>query len=141
MEVSILFTQNPIVVPPAPGGSREMGAVVEFHGVVRELERGVPLSALRSEAYEPMAVRQLHAIFAALNRETPVHSVQFIHRLGWVSVGETSLYLRITSSHRGEAFEFCKESINAMKRDVPIWKSTHPPECPQDLPTPAPASS
>ena len=123
MHFSILFTNSPIVVPAASTGARETGAVVEFHGVVRELENGVPLLGLQYEAYEPMARRQLESIFESLQRVAPVHSVEFIHRLGWVPVGEVSLYLRITASHRGEAFLFCKETIDAMKRDVPIWKT------------------
>jgi molybdopterin synthase catalytic subunit len=126
MHFSILFTNSPIVVPAASTGARETGAVVEFHGVVRELENGVPLSGLHYEAYEPMARRQLESIFEALERSAPVHSVEFIHRLGWVPVGEASLYIRVMASHRGEAFAFCKETIDAMKRDVPIWKTVPP---------------
>jgi molybdopterin synthase catalytic subunit len=126
MNFSILFTHAPIAVPSAPTGSKEIGAVVEFHGVVRELENGVALAGLHYEAYEPMAKRRLEAIFESLQSTAPVHSIQFIHRLGWVPVGEASLYIRVTAAHRGEAFEFCKETIDAMKRDVPIWKTVPP---------------
>jgi molybdopterin synthase catalytic subunit len=46
----------------------------------------------------------------------------FIHRLGWVPVGEASLFVRVLSAHRGEALRFLAEAINRLKTDVPIWK-------------------
>jgi molybdopterin synthase catalytic subunit len=52
-----------------------------------------------------------------------VAGVTWIHRLGWVPVGEASLFLRVQSAHRAEALNFCALAIDAMKRDVPIWKT------------------
>jgi len=48
--------------------------------------------------------------------------VEFIHRLGWVPVGEASLYIRVLSSHRAEGLRFLADSIDRLKQDVPIWK-------------------
>lgn len=118
----IIFTVERIIAPPAALPSREIGACVEFHGIVRELESGRALAGLWYEAYEPMAVRHLRRIFAELNAAHGCATVTFIHRLGWVPVGETSLFLRVLAAHRGEALRFCAEAFDRMKRDVPIWK-------------------
>ncbi len=126
MHAVIQFTQSPIAIPEAHTVSREIGAIVEFHGIVRELEQGHPLAGLHYEAYEPMAVLQLERIFQQLHTQSPVAEVTFLHRLGWVPVGHASLYLRVRSSHRAEAFAFCSAAIEAMKRDVPIWKLQRP---------------
>ena len=123
METTIHFTTAPIEPPPLVYPSREIGACVEFRGLVRELERGEALTGLYYEAYEAMARTQLDLIFTELNTAHPCHSAIFIHRLGWVPVGETSIYLRILSSHRAEALAVCGAAIDRMKQDVPIWKA------------------
>jgi molybdopterin synthase catalytic subunit len=122
----IVFTAAPIVVPPFALPSREIGACVEFHGIVRELEDGAALTGLHYEAYEPMAQRILHRIFDALHNVHGCEAVTFIHRVGWVPVGEASLYLCVQAGHRGPALRFCAEAIDLMKQDVPIWKRAQP---------------
>ena len=122
METHIAFTHAPIVVPPLALPSREVGACVEFSGIVRETEHDHTLTGLHYEAYEPMARTQLARIFADLNAAHPCAAVTFIHRLGWVPVGEASLFVRVLAAHRGEALRFLADAIDRMKADVPIWK-------------------
>ncbi len=122
MEKLITFTREPIVVPPTVLPSREIGACVEFQGIVREIEGERALAGLDYEAYEPMAVRQLHRIFDELHAALGCAAVIFIHRLGWVPVGEASLFVRVLAAHRGAALRFCGDAIDRMKADVPIWK-------------------
>ena len=122
MEISIEFTTAPIVAPPLMLPGREIGASVEFLGIVRELEQGAALSGLHYEAHESMAARHLRRIFEELTAANPCQTVQFIHRLGFVAVGEASLFIRVLASHRGEALRFCADAIDRMKADVPIWK-------------------
>src|SRR4051794_2267558 len=102
MEVTIEFTTEPILPPPLALPSREIGACVEFLGIVREMERGTALQGLQYEAYESMARRHLRRIFDELSAAHPCAAVQFVHRLGWVPVGEASLFIRVLSGHRGE---------------------------------------
>jgi molybdopterin synthase catalytic subunit len=124
MEKQITFTTEPIVIPPAVLPSREIGACVEFHGIVRELEQGNALAGLEYEAHESMARRHLNRIFDELCTAHPCAAVLFIHRLGWVPVGEASLFVRVLSAHRGEGLRFLADAIDRMKADVPIWKCT-----------------
>lgn len=122
MEKHVAFTHAPIVVPATALPSREIGAAVEFRGIVRETEGDRALAGLHYEAYEPMAARQLDRIFDDLNAAHPCAAVHFIHRLGWVPAGEASLYVRVLAAHRGEALRFLAAAIDRMKADVPIWK-------------------
>ena len=122
METHIFFTHAAIVVPALTLPSREIGACVEFHGIVRETEGAEALAGLHYEAYETMARTQLARIFAELHAAQPCATVQFIHRLGWVPVGEVSLYVRVLAAHRGEALRFLAAAVDRMKADVPIWK-------------------
>jgi molybdopterin synthase catalytic subunit len=122
MQASIILTPKPILRPPLISESREVGAVLEFDGIVREKENGLPIKGLRYEAYEPMAEKVMRAIFEEIAVEHPCESVEFIHRLGWVPVGESSLYIRVQSKHRAPTFGFLQECIDRMKQDAPIWK-------------------
>ena len=122
METHIAFTRAPIVLPPLALPSREVGACVEFQGLVRETEGEHALTGLHYEAYESMACTQLARIFAELHAAHPCAAVTFIHRLGWVPVGEASLFVRVLAAHRGEALRFLAAAIDRMKADVPIWK-------------------
>ena len=122
MEKHIVFTRSPILVAAPALPSREIGAAVEFSGIVREMENDRALAGLHYEAYEPMATRQLDRIFDELHAAHPCAAVHFIHRLGWVPVGEASLFIRVLAAHRGEALSFLAAALDRMKADVPIWK-------------------
>jgi molybdopterin synthase catalytic subunit len=122
MEVTIQFTHEPIVIPPEILPTREIGAAVEFRGIVREREGERDLAGLHYEAYEPMARRRLEAHLGELGKMHGCTSVLFIHRLGWVPVGEASLYIRVLSAHRGEALALLAAAVDRLKQDVPIWK-------------------
>ena len=124
MEISIRFTHDPIVIPPAVLPSREIGACLEFQGIVREMEDGRALAGLYYEAHETMAVLHLERIFHQLDAVHPCAAVTFIHRLGWVLTGEASLFVRVLAGHRGTALRFLAEAIDRMKTEAPIWKMT-----------------
>ena len=127
MNFDVSFTEGPIAMPARKHPSLEIGAVVEFHGIVREQEGARTLTGLWYEAYEPMARREFDRIFSELSRLQPVQDVTVIHRLGRVPVGDASLYVRVMAKHRGQALTFCGMLIDRMKQDVPIWKLEHPP--------------
>ena len=122
MDFEIDFTHAPITPPPALLPSREIGASLEFLGIVREMEAGRALAGLHYEAHEPMARRRLGEHLQELATLHPCAAVIFIHRLGWVPVGEASLFIRVLSAHRGEALELLAALVNRLKLDVPIWK-------------------
>ncbi len=122
MEIAIHFTPEAIVVPPLDLPSREIGAAVEFLGIVRELENGEALGGLHYEAYEPMARKVMARHFEELAGLHPCAAVLFIHRTGWVPVGEASMFLRVLASHRKEALAFMDGAIDRLKQDVPVWK-------------------
>lgn len=123
MEAEVHFTDGPVIPPPRDYALRETGAVVEFHGVVRATEGEAQLDGLFYEAYEPMARRELDRIITHLAERHSPQAVCLIHRLGFVAVGEASLFVRVEAKHRGQALAFCGELIDRMKQDVPIWKS------------------
>lgn len=122
MKTRIEFTRSPIVPPALAFATSEIGACLEFSGIVRELENGAKIPGLFYEAYEPMANTQLEKIFRELAGKNPCAEILFIHRLDFVPVGESSLFIRICSRHRHAALTVMGELIDRLKADVPIWK-------------------
>ncbi len=44
------------------------------------------------------------------------------HRVGRVDVGEAAVVIAVSTPHRAEAFEVCRAIIEAIKRELPVWK-------------------
>ena len=121
MKRELTLTHEPIA-ESAPQMSKDMGAVVTFHGVVRGTEEGKEITAIDYEANEEMAQHQFDLIFNAIEERWPVGSIRLVHRLGAVPAKEAALRMEIMAPHRAEAFEACQFLINEMKTKVPIWK-------------------
>jgi molybdopterin synthase catalytic subunit len=98
------------------------GAVCVFDGIVRDNTRGRQTLHLDYEAYEEMALRQLHLLRSEAIEHYGVREVAILHRLGRLLVGETSVLIVVASAHRGPAFEACRWVIDTLKKTVPIWK-------------------
>ena len=122
MNLRIEFTRLSIVPPPAAFTSPEIGACLEFSGLVRELENGRKITGLFYEAYEPMARTQLERICRELGTRYPSEEGLLIHRLAFVPVGESSLFIRIGARHRQPALAMLGDLLDRLKTDVPIWK-------------------
>ncbi len=123
MKTSIEFTHAPIVVPPQKLSGKEIGAALEFSGIVREMENGKKIPGLFYEAHEPMARKELGKIFQELGARHACEEILFIHRLGFVPAGEASLFIRINAGHRQPALALMAELIDRLKQDVPVWKT------------------
>jgi molybdopterin synthase catalytic subunit len=98
------------------------GAVCIFDGIVRNNTRGRLTLHLDYEAYEEMALRQMHLLRSEAIEHFAVREVAIVHRLGRILIGETSVFIAVASAHRGAAFEACRWVIDTLKKTVPIWK-------------------
>lgn len=101
------------------------GAAVVFDGVVRDNTRRRRTLYLEYEAYEPMALKQLHSLATEARTRFSVRAVSIVHRLGRLEIGETSVLIGVASAHRAAAFEACRWTIDTLKRTVPIWKKEY----------------
>jgi molybdopterin synthase catalytic subunit len=98
------------------------GAVCVFDGIVRDNTRGRRTLHLDYEAYEQMALQQMHLLRSEAIEHFGVRDVAIVHRLGRLTVGETSVFIAVASAHRGAAFDACRWVIDTLKKTVPIWK-------------------
>ena len=98
------------------------GAIVDFWGVVRKFEDGREIEGIDYEAHREMAEHQLKRIAERAIDEFQLQRVIIYHRIGFIAVGEGSLFLRVASLHRQEAFRASQWIIDELKTKVPIWK-------------------
>lgn len=106
---------------------RGSGALISFAGMVRPDwgPGGRRVSALRYEAYEPMAEAQLRQLAERAKAQWAVDAVHIHHRLGVVQVGQMSVLILVSGQHRDGAYAASRFVIEQLKRDVPIWKQEH----------------
>ena len=103
----------------------EDGATVTFDGFVRNQSHNRPTLYLDYEAYESMALAKMREIGVQLHEKYAIHRVAMVHRLGRLEIGETSVFIAISASHRAAAFDACRFAIDTLKRTVPIWKKEY----------------
>jgi molybdopterin synthase catalytic subunit len=102
--------------------SPEDGAVAVFEGIARNHSGGRRTLHLEYEAYEPMALAKMRDLGAAMRGQFQVDCVALVHRLGRLEIGETSVFIGVSSAHRRAALDACRFGIDTLKRTVPIWK-------------------
>jgi molybdopterin converting factor subunit 1 len=98
------------------------GAVVTFHGVVRNNTRGRMTLRLEYECYEAMAIRKMAEIGREIAAQHAISRIAMVHRLGTMEIGEASVVIVTVAPHRKPAFDAALEGINRLKRLVPVWK-------------------
>ncbi len=97
-------------------GDPRAGAIVIFQGVTREV------AALDYEAYAEMAAERIESILADCAARHGLRAAAAEHRVGRVTLGEPSVIVAVSASHRAEAFEGARAAIDAIKAQAPIWK-------------------
>ena len=98
------------------------GAVIDFWGIVRPIEDGREIDGIDYDAHREMAEHQLKRIAEQAAERFGLKFVIVHHRIGFIAVGEASLFLRVASSHRSEGFRASQWIVDELKKKVPIWK-------------------
>jgi len=108
-------------------GRSDIGGVVSFTGVVRDMAGGANIGAHKIESmtlehYPGMTEKQLRDIDAEANRRWPLAASLVIHRYGRLEPGERIVLVVTASPHREAAFEACRFLIDWLKTKAPFWK-------------------
>lgn len=98
------------------------GAVATFIGVVRDHDPSVEGEVTHLEySAHPDALAIAKTIVTEVEA---VHEVVIAlsHRVGLLAVGEVAIVAAAASAHRAEAFEACREAVERVKAELPVWK-------------------
>jgi molybdopterin synthase catalytic subunit len=103
------------------------GGEAFFFGCVRDLNVGRRVVAVSYEAHEALCGKRFDAILRAAEARYAPESLRLtlIHRIGRLAVGEVSVAIGVSATHRDEAFKACRDIIEAVKHEAPIWKQEH----------------
>ncbi len=102
-------------------GLAAAGARVVFCGVVRDVDHGRRVVELEYEGH-PSAEAVLREVAAGFAADPEVLAVAVSHRVGALVVGDVALVAAVSTSHRREAFDVCRQLVDEVKRRLPIWK-------------------
>jgi molybdopterin synthase catalytic subunit len=103
-------------------GKHEIGGVVSFVGLVRDMAGGKQIGAMTLEHYPGMTEKQLAEIEAEANRRWPLAASLIVHRYGRLEPGAQIVLVVTASAHREAAFEACHFLIDWLKTKAPFWK-------------------
>jgi molybdopterin synthase catalytic subunit len=101
--------------------TRGAGAIVTFIGIVRDDD----IEYIELETYREAALKDLHEIRNEAMEKFPILSVDIIHRIGKMKIGETIVLIIVAAGHRREAFLGCEYIIDRLKKTTPIWKKEY----------------
>jgi molybdopterin synthase catalytic subunit len=102
--------------------SDQAGAIATFIGTTRLQSRGRTVLHLDYEAYEEMAEQVMAQIAAELKGRYDLCEIAIHHRTGRVEIGEASVVIAVSAPHREDALAACKDAIDTLKEQVPLWK-------------------
>ncbi|GFP79284.1 molybdopterin synthase catalytic subunit [Phtheirospermum japonicum] len=84
--------------------SPHCGAITTFAGTTRDTFDGKDVLELRYEAYVPMAMRCIESICSSARSSWSLNAIAVAHRLGPIPVGETSVFIAVSSVHRADKY-------------------------------------
>ncbi|MCC6371745.1 MAG: molybdenum cofactor biosynthesis protein MoaE [Bacteroidia bacterium] len=99
-----------------------IGGHAIFMGQVRSDEmEGKRVAAIDYTAYNEMAEESFYQIREAAFAKHDLVCMHIYHSLGMVQAGEICLYVFVSSKHRAPAFDACRDIVEEIKKDVPVW--------------------
>lgn len=103
----------------APG----FGAITSFLGTVRDHHGGRDVTRLHYECYRPMAEKLLAALIDEVAERCDRDLAASVHHgTGTMTPGQVSVAIHVASAHRVAAFDACRQLIERIKQDLPVWK-------------------
>lgn len=99
------------------------GAVATFVGRVRDHDPGVAGVVVGLEySAHPDAAAVLTRLAEEAHARDGVLRVALAHRVGRLEVGEPALVAVVATAHRALAFDVCRDLVEAVKAQLPVWK-------------------
>ena len=126
--IAVRLTPGPVATNPSPeyqdATGVSGGGACTFEGITRpetHPDHGT-LVALRYEAAEPLTTRRMRTLAIDIAHRHGLRRIEVEHSTGTVPVGRTCVRIVTSADHRGAAFAACRETIDRLKVEIPIWK-------------------
>jgi molybdopterin synthase catalytic subunit len=103
-------------------GRSDVGALVTFVGLMRDMNAGDRVTRMTLEHYPGMTEKALTAIAEEATARWDLLGIRIIHRVGELLPQDPIVLVAVASSHRREAFRACEFLIDYLKTRAPFWK-------------------
>lgn len=100
------------------------GGITLFVGVVRDHDRGQDVASLDYSVH-PTAQDRLTEVAALVAERSGAVRLAALHRRGHLEIGDVAVVVAASAAHRDAAFAACRDLIDTLKSEVPIWKHQH----------------
>ncbi len=102
------------------------GGIDIFIGRVRAANHGRVVTGIHYDMFDPLALKVfIRSAEAAIAAFGPNAKVYVAHAKGRLAVGDTAVVVAFATPHRDAAFRGCRQVIEAVKHEAPIWKQEH----------------
>jgi len=101
------------------------GAFVSFEGWVRNHNAGKPVIALEYDVYPSLALKEGERIVATAIEQFDLIGAIACHRYGRLQLGDITVWVAATATHRRQAFAGAAYIIDEIKHRLPIWKKEY----------------
>jgi molybdopterin synthase catalytic subunit len=103
-------------------GRPDVGALVTFVGLMRDMNAGERVTRMTLEHYPGMTEKALAAIAEEAAKRWDLQGIRIVHRVGDLLPQDPIVLVAVASGHRGEAFRACELLIDYLKTKAPFWK-------------------
>jgi molybdopterin synthase catalytic subunit len=103
-------------------GHLQVGALVAFVGLMRDMNEGDRVSRMILEHYPGMTEKALTAIAEEAAARWDLHGIRILHRVGELRPQDPIVLVAVASAHRADAFRACELVIDYLKTRAPFWK-------------------
>ena len=103
-------------------GRKHIGGIATFLGLVRDMAKGKPVTAMTLEHFPGMTEKELTKIEAEAQARWPLDASLIIHRYGRLEPGDRIVFVATASAHREAAFASCMFLVDYLKTQAPFWK-------------------
>ncbi len=101
---------------------KQTGAYSLFLGQVRsDVINGKEVRAIEYTTYKKMVLKKFDTLSTRLFEAHDINGLRVIHSLEMVPCGGISLMVLATAGHRVAAMEACREAVDLIKNELPIW--------------------
>ncbi|MCG6860105.1 MAG: molybdopterin synthase catalytic subunit MoaE [Chromatiaceae bacterium] len=103
-------------------GRTQVGALVSFVGLMRDMNEGDRVTRMMLEHYPGMTEKALKTIAEQAAGRWHLQGIRILHRVGELRPQDPIVLVAVTSTHRGDAFRACELLIDYLKTRAPFWK-------------------
>jgi molybdopterin synthase catalytic subunit len=103
-------------------GRPQVGALVTFLGLMRDINEGDQVAEMTLEHYPGMTEKALMAIAREAAERWLLTGIRIVHRVGRLRPQDPIVLVAVSSRHRGDAFRACELIIDYLKTRAPFWK-------------------